>query len=226
MKKGGFKFFRNTFSEGMKDTFDIMIGNHGILDSMNGYKSEYQFGLLDLLVIPYIARAMCNYGFPTKDLEGSADRIAADDTHTGLFRRTIGVIGLALEVLKSLAALVFTFALVPIVLAVHIIKYPFSKYLENRFYALDGEHSIFTGTSTFKVKKSLGNFAKENDLTLNELVVEGHGGGTSVSIDVPYQGMASIYDSRSTQQFFASASSEPEEQDALFAGKLLGYSTY
>lgn len=226
MKLSGFKFFRNTLPEGIKDTFQILIGNHGIVDSMTGYKPQYQFGVLDLLVIPYLARFMFNYGFPIKPLEGSLDRVAVDDTKTGFFRRTVGIIGLGLEVLKSIVAFALTIVIAPIVFVVHAVKYPFSKYLENKFYALDGESHVFTGTNTVKVKKSLGNFVNENDLTLNQLVVEGHGGGTSISVDIPYMGEASIYNSRANLGFFAPAPYQSEEQGALLAGKFLGFSTY
>lgn len=224
MKKSAFKFFRNTFRQGIRDTFDILMGNHDILESMDGNTPTYSFGVLDLLIVPYISLAMFNYGFPIKSI--SAEKVAADETKTGVFRRAIGVIGLALEVTKGLVALTLTAVLSPVVLAIHIIKYPFSKYFENKFYALKGEQQVFTGTSTIKITHSLGEVVRANNLTLNDLEVSATGAGTHIAINTPYTGMSSIYDGRSNINFFSPGLSAVNEHEALFAGKALGFNTF
>jgi len=229
MKLGGYKFFRNTLGEGMSDAFNILMGDHGIRDSMYGYQPSFRFGVLDVLIFPLIARAMINYGFLSKPLSPSQEIVAVDKTKTGFFRPLIGGVGIALEIPRFVAAVGLTLLSALIIIPVHIIKYPFSKTLESRFYQLHGVLRPILPNDGPNIggKETLSTYVVANNVTLNDLVVEGSPSGTSVSIvDVYYRGMSTIDGANVKRSFFAEATDASEDADALEAGKSLGFNTY
>jgi hypothetical protein len=208
-----YKFFRNTFWQGLGDTFNILTGDHGILASISGYKQQYKFGLLDLTLVPLLALWMLNYGFPTKPLEGDSERIAADQSKTGVLRYFIGGIGFALQGVRALVGLCLTVMISPIVLAVHVLKYPFSKNLENQFYKLRSKDGCGT----------LGDMVAREQMSLNDLAVEKGNCKISVSDNLPVRSLADAYRNLNSLKFFTSAPIEDTEDDAVAAGRSLGF---
>ena len=227
------RIFRNTFTEGLNDTFAIFMGNHGLLSRFNGKLSKYQFGLLDLTLLPLIGASLVQFGFPVKLRENSMERVVKDETKSGFFRGVIGAIGLAIEATKTVFAGLLTLMVSPIVLSFHLLKYPFSKGLEVSFYKLsDGD-------------QSLGDYAHQYKMTLNDLQVQGSKNAPQVecsennlqeecsenpeilTIQVdPSKNWSKIHNTVNYPSFFCqqiTTDTKSTDKRALAAGRMLGF---
>lgn len=102
------KYLRNTLKEGMSDTFDIMLGNHGYSTLDDGKPVKFTFGATDLLLFPLLSKALINYGFPTKPSR-NGQRIVKDEEKNTLFRNTIGFIGAVFQPFRFAAAACLNF---------------------------------------------------------------------------------------------------------------------
>lgn len=267
------RMLRNNFTDGIKDTFEIILGDHDLESALNGMPSDYEFGLLDLLVIPLISRAMIRYGITPRHLSqprvlnsqvfngeffsyddgiwhdpdlapvpgyyetliGTIKEAITGIAHAiwhGLSRLThaskvvIGSTGLLLQIPRYIAAGIITILLSPMVLLVHIIKYPFEKRIEHQFFQLQGRISDDDDPTA-----SLQKFMWEEQLTIDELDVW-HNKGRGIVVErkntllINQQRMPSGFPRTYTNNYFFAPAVSPMDRattEAVEAGRLLGF---
>ncbi|RUR09221.1 DUF4116 domain-containing protein [Legionella sp. km772] len=167
------KLMKNNFFEGITDTFAIMLGDYGLLTKMDGGElssNRYKYGLVDLTLIPLISNALINYGFPNKPSITNPFRFVRDEEKWDSNQLLRGIalgLGFGLQVVRLGLALLATLMVLPIVAFVHLIKFPYMAYQQNKLFALEGE--IYTDPNKTPLKKgTLGEFAKQTNSSLND----------------------------------------------------------
>ena len=125
------KVFRNTLHEGILDTYQIIKGNHGLDNLLEHKRTEYiQFGLIDLLVLPPLCSFLVHYSLYTNTPE------VKKDVHEKI-SLAILIIGLLLQGVRILLAMLLTISIIPLILLVHTMKYPFLYVHTQQFYNLE-----------------------------------------------------------------------------------------
>ena len=79
---------------------------------------------------------MVEFGLSTKLMTGTTSRYCVDEDKANPLKVLIGYFGVALQLPRYLFAMTLTLCSVPIIIAVHMIKYPFVKVLEFSFFQL------------------------------------------------------------------------------------------
>lgn len=155
----------NSLSEGIRQAFNIIYGDHGILEIINGYPPTFHFSVLDILIFPLISSAMISYGVPTKEIGGG--RVAWDEERQTNFRYAVVAVGFMLEVPRLVLAVSATICLSPIVTLFHVLKYPYVRYVENNRYVENQFYQL--NVTDDNNKDSLGQCVRQDDVTLNQL---------------------------------------------------------
>jgi hypothetical protein len=113
------RIYRTSFWRGIKDTYDVLMGEH--------YSFKGRKGVLDLLIFPLISRICLSYSL----------LLLGDFFNND----TRGVIFKALEVVPCFVLIaigVLTLILTPIVAVVHAVTYPQSKRYKEEIQKLEG----------------------------------------------------------------------------------------
>ena len=105
------RILRNGVFTGIKDTYEVLVGDH------YGPYPKGRKGVLDLLVLPVIARHLINY---------------SNTTELGPISIAAGFFGGLFELTRQLSAAALTIALTPVVASVHIILFIPAQIIKNR----------------------------------------------------------------------------------------------
>jgi hypothetical protein len=209
------KYLRNTLKEGVKDTFNIMMGHQNYLARFAGEPlvTKSHYGITDLFLFPLVSRSMLHYGLPTKELP--TGKWVKDREKTSSFRYVIGFIGLLLQLPRLALAITLTIVALPLVCIIHCIKFPFIKYYENKFYKLQGyknDCSNYTLNDYVKLTKS-----SLNDLEINtdKNLVKSNSENNST-----YNPQAKAY--RHNTFFSVATTTSKVQKEALAAATVLG----
>lgn len=142
------KVLKNTLLEGISDTFHILHGNHGIFSKRSRnefHPNELKYGVLDILLFPLLAKKLFAFGLPIKPLGYGEDisAFAYSKDHENYerfkpFRFVATAIALGLSFIRLGAALLATLLLVPVIIAVHILKYPYVAFQQYRLLQMEG----------------------------------------------------------------------------------------
>lgn len=220
------KFLKNSFSDGVSDTFAIMLGDYGLLTKMDGAEfssNRYKYGLVDLTLIPLLSNALINYGLPNRPSTNNPFRYIRDETRWNdmQFLRNIALgIGFGLQAIRLGLAGVATLMVLPIVAAVHIIKFPYVAFQQHKLFNLQGE-IYAVGDTTPKKISTLGEFAKETNSSLTDFCAPHFSGTkaddiTTVSSQNSEQSSYGSMRSTSTLLFFRPTNiNSPTQKKAL-----------
>lgn len=142
------KVLKNTLLEGVSDTFQILLGNHGLATKLTGrefHPNELKYGVLDILLFPLLAKQLFAFGLPIKPLGYDEDvcayRYSKDRDKAHLYqplRHVATAIAFGLSCIRLGAAALATLLLVPVIMTVHILKYPYVAYQQYRLLQMEG----------------------------------------------------------------------------------------
>lgn len=172
------KVLKNTLLEGVSDTFQILLGNHGLATKLTGsefHPNELKYGVLDILIFPLLAKQLFAFGLPIKPLgyEESvcAYRYSKDHDKAHLYkplRHVATAIAFGLSCIRLGAAALATLLLVPVIMNVHILKYPYVAYQQYRLLQMEGLlHKGDRDTNPTPI--TLNDYLERTGSTLNDL---------------------------------------------------------
>ena len=166
------KIIRNTLKEGMIDTFNIVLGDHGTTKYLEKNETKTMlFGLIDILLFPPISQLMIRYGRPQEPIKKQG-KLKLVDGKISVLGNVISILGLLLQIPRVLVAIFVTIVLFPVVFAFHLIKYPFVYRLQNAFYQLQGLNYLLGPINSPSSKETyivLKDYVKNTNSTLNQL---------------------------------------------------------
>lgn len=169
------KVLKNNFSEGMHDTFSIMLGDYGITTKMIGGEldpNQLKHGFVDITFVPQLANFLINYGLPSKPMSSNPfkfvkDQERANDKRT--LRNISTSLGFGLELVRYGMASLATLIVLPVVAFVHILKYPYMSYYESSMLQLEGVIYDAHTMQPIPETTTLAEFVSRTDSSLSDL---------------------------------------------------------
>ena len=169
------KVIKNNFFEGLSDTFEIMYGDYGILEKLDGAEldpNKLKHGLIDITLIPQLSNFLINYGAPTKPCSNNPFRYVVDKERLNeatLLRNISSAIGFGLQFLRFAMAAATTVMVLPIVAFVHVLKFPYAYYYQSSLLQLEGVIYNAGNNKPISKKTTLAEFISTTNSSLNDL---------------------------------------------------------
>lgn len=168
------KLIKNNVFEGISDTFAIMYGDYGILTKLDGGElssNRLKYGVVDLTLIPQISNVLINYGQPGVFSTDNPFKYVRDQNRWNdkpLLRYTAMVIGYGLQIVRLGMALLATAFVLPLVVLVHALKFPYVYYQQSKLFALEGEICRVSDLKPISGITTFGDFATQTGSSLND----------------------------------------------------------